>query len=88
MKCLACGSLNLVEGYVMDSNGTRLAFQFANRSTIKAMFGVGQRPLALSACIHCGSVQARVDFTDSDREDNARFDSPPPSVTDPERSPE
>jgi hypothetical protein len=86
MKCLACGSTNLVEGYVMDSNGTRLCFQFANRSTLKAMFGVGQRPLALLACMHCGATQARVDFTDSDRKDNARFDSPPPSITDPEQS--
>lgn len=86
MKCLACGSINLIEGYVMDSNGTRVCFQFANRSAIKAMFGIGQRPLTLLACMHCGAAQVRVDFTDSDREENVRFDIPPPSVTDPEQS--
>ena len=82
MKCLACGSTNLVEGYVSDSNGTRTLFQFAARSALKRMFGIGQRSVSVLACVHCGTAQLLVEFTDEDRVEYARFDNGPPSVTD------
>jgi hypothetical protein len=82
MKCLACGSSNLVEGVAMDSNGSPVLFQFAQNPTWKRMLGVGQRDLAAYACVHCGLVQQRVTFTSKDREQLARFDGPQPSVVD------
>ena len=79
MKCLACGSTNLVEGYVSDSNGTRTLIQFAARSVLKRMFGIGQRSVSVLACV---PAQLLVEFTDEDRVEYARFDNGPPSVTD------
>lgn len=83
MKCLACGSTNLVEGYVSDSNGAATFFQLAARSALKRMFGIGQRSVSVHACMHCGYAQHVVEFTEKDREEFARFDNGLPSVTDP-----
>lgn len=83
MKCYACGSNNLVDGYVFDSNGARAFFQLAARSSFKQMLGIGQRPVSAYACIHCGNAQLLVEFTDKDRAEFARFDDGLPSVTEP-----
>jgi hypothetical protein len=82
MKCLACGSSNLVEGVVTDSNGAPVFFQLAEKPTWKRMLGIGQRKVVTYACVHCGLVQQRVAFTSDDRELLARFDGPQPSVID------
>ena len=82
MKCLACGSSNLVEGVVTDSNGAPVFFQLAQKPKWKQMLGVGQRVVVTYACVHCGLVQQRVTFTSEDREQLARFDEPQPSVVD------
>jgi len=84
MKCLACGSTNLVEGAVMDSNGASLSFQLAENPAWKKMLGVGQRKMQIYACVHCGLAQQRVMFTSEDRDQFARFDGPQPSVVDPD----
>jgi hypothetical protein len=82
MKCLGCGSPNLVEGVVTDSNGAPVFFQIANKPKWKQILGVGQRVLVTDACVHCGLLQQRVTFTSQDREQLARFDGPQPSVVD------
>ena len=82
MKCLACGSSNLVEGVAMDSNGAPVVFQSSDKPAWKRMLGVGQRDVVTHACVHCGLVQQRVTFTVKDREQLARFDGPQPSVVD------
>ena len=82
MKCLACGSSNLVEGVVTDSNGAPVFFQITNSPTWKQMLGVGQRKMVTYACVHCALVQQRVTFTSKDREQLASFDGPQPSVVD------
>ena len=61
----------------------RAFFQFAARSALKRMFGIGQRAISVLACVHCGTAQVRVDFTGQDREEFAQFVEPLPSVTDP-----
>jgi len=80
MKCLACGSTNLVEGVVTDSNGTAVFFQLTNKPTWKRWLGVGQREVLTHACVHCGLAQQRVTFTSEDREQLARFDRPQASI--------
>ena len=85
MKCLACGSSNLVEGIVTDSNGSAVHFQLSMNPKWKQLLGVGQRKVLTYACIHCGFAQQRVTFTRKDREQLARFDGPQPSVVDTDR---
>jgi hypothetical protein len=82
MKCPGCGSSNLVEGVVTDSNGAPVFFQLTDHPTWKRLLGVGQRRLVTYACVHCGLTQQRVTFTSEDREQLARFDGPQPSVVD------
>ena len=84
MKCLACGSSNLVEGTAMDSNGSSVAFQLLDNPAWKQMLGVGKRKLQTYACVHCGMAHQRVAFTAGDREQFAKFDGPQPSVVDAE----
>ena len=82
MKCLACGSSNVVEGVVSDSNGHAVVFEFAERSLLRRLLGVGHREIVTFACVHCGVIQQRVSFTDEDRARLATFDAPQPSVVD------
>jgi len=63
MKCLACGSSNLVEGVVTDSNAAPVFFQITDKPKWKQLLGVGQRVVVTHACVHCGLVQQRVTFT-------------------------
>ena len=83
MNCLACGSSNVVEGAVSDSNGHPVVFEFAKRSLFRRILGVGQREVVTFACVHCGVIQQRVSFTDEDRVRLATFEAPQPSVVDP-----
>jgi hypothetical protein len=101
MNCLACGSSNVVEGIVADSNGRAVVFELAKRSLLRRILGVGQREVVTFACVHCGVTQQRevvtfacvhcgvtqqrVSFTDEDRARLATFEEPRPSVVDPER---
>jgi hypothetical protein len=82
MTCLACGSSNLVEGVVMDSNGAPVHFQLTESPKWKQILGVGQRKVVTYACVHCGLAQQRIAFSSGDREKLARFDGPQPSVVD------
>ena len=84
MKCPACGSSNLVEGVVSDSNGHAVVFELEKRSLLRRIQGVGQRQVVTFACVHCGVLQQRVSFTDEDRARLATFEEPQPSVVDPE----
>lgn len=84
MKCPACGSTNVVEGMVSDSNGHAVVFELETRSLLRRIKGVGHREVTTTACVHCGVIQQRVAFTDEDRARLATFDEPRPSVVDPE----
>jgi hypothetical protein len=84
MKCLGCGSTNVVEGVMTDSNGSPVFFQLTEHPTWKRLLGVGQRVVVTYACVHCGIAQQRVTFTDRDREQLATFEGPQPSIVDTE----
>jgi hypothetical protein len=82
MKCVACGSSNVVEGVATDSNDAPVFFQLTVNPKWKRMLGVGKRAMVTYACVHCGLVQLRVTFTSTDREQLAKFDGPQASVID------
>jgi hypothetical protein len=82
VKCLACGSTNLVEGALMDTNVAPVYFQLTKKPAWKRMLGIGKREVVTYACVHCGLAQQRVTFTSEDRDQLARFDGPQQSVVD------
>lgn len=81
MKCLACGSTNLIEGKIMDEGGSSSeTFKPKDNSTFWSYFGVGTKKILNFACVHCGNLQFIVDFTDKDRERYARFEGQQPEL--------
>jgi len=58
MKCVACGSVALVEGTLIDNSGSRTSiFKPKELSIWKSMFGVGTREVRAYGCIHCQHLQ-------------------------------
>lgn len=81
MKCFACGSTALVEGSLMDTaSGGNLAFQPADVSTLKKMFGVGSRKIVSYGCIHCRNLQLAVEFNEEDSQRYQEFEGQQPGV--------
>jgi hypothetical protein len=81
MKCVACGSVALVKGTVLDtSGGSTPAFKPEAVSIWKSMFGVGTRSIRAYGCIHCQHLQLAVDFTDDDLQRYQQFDGEQPGV--------
>jgi len=81
MKCSACGSTALVEGSLIDtSSGGRLAFQPADLSTLKTMFGMGTRKIVSYGCIHCRTLQLTVEFKEGDIQKYQEFEGQQPGV--------
>jgi len=81
MKCVACGSVVLVEGSLLDSNGGSLiSFKPADVSTLKSMFGVGYRKIRAYGCIHCHHLQFAIDFTEDDSQRYQQFEGEQPGV--------
>ena len=81
MKCLACGSTALVEGSLVDTgSGGTLAFQPADVSTLKTMFGMGSRGIVSYACIHCRTLQLTVEFNEKDFAKYQQFEGQQPGV--------
>lgn len=74
MKCVACGSNNLIEGSVQDNAGsTKEYFKPKNVSALRAAFGYGVREITAFGCIHCGNLQFIVNFTDEDKKSRQDF---------------
>ena len=80
MKCVACGSSVLVEGSLLDSGGSAVAFKPAAVSILKSMFGVGTRSIRAYGCIRCQHLQLAVDFTDRDLQRYQQFEGEQPGV--------
>ena len=81
MKCLACGSTNLVEGKIMDEGGsTSESFAPKDKSTFLSYFGVGTRKILNFACVHCGNLQFVVDFKDEDKDRYVKFEGEQPNL--------
>jgi hypothetical protein len=81
MKCSVCGSTALVEGSLIDTgSGGRLAFQSAEVSTLKQMFGIGSRGIVSYGCIHCRNLQLTVEFDEGDIQKYQDFEGQQPGV--------
>lgn len=80
MKCLACGSESMVDGTVLDSNGSRPTFKMDDSSVWKSLFGVGTRHIRGYGCVHCGHLQLAVDFTEKDLKRYQQFEGEQPGV--------
>lgn len=81
MKCFACGSTALVEGWLMDTaSGGKLGFQPADMSTLKKMFGMGSSKTRAYGCIHCRNLQLTVEFNEEDTQKYQEFEGQQPGV--------
>lgn len=75
MKCLACGSVSLVEGELVDkAGGGTSAFKLNDVSTWKSIFGIGTRKIRAYGCVSCNHLQLAVDFSNKDRDRYLQFE--------------
>ena len=80
MKCVACGSVALVQGILMEtSGGGTTVFKPEEVSMWKSMFGVGTRSVRAYACIRCQHLQLVVDFSEEDLRRYQQFEGEQPS---------
>jgi len=81
MKCVACGSSNLIEGKILDeAGGTKFSFKPLEVSMWKAVFGIGVREISAYGCVHCGHLQWNVNFSDEDKQHYLQFDGEQPDL--------
>lgn len=81
MKCVACGSVSVVEGNLINmSEGGMSAFKLKDVSTWKSVFGIGTRKVYAYGCVNCNHLQLAVDFSDKDRERYLQFEGEQPGV--------
>jgi hypothetical protein len=80
MKCVACGSVSLVEGTLINMGDSGLsAFKLKDVSTWKSIFGIGTRKVIAYGCVNCNHLQLAVDFTNKDRDRYLQFEGVQPS---------
>lgn len=81
MKCVACGSTNLIEGSILDeAGGSKFSFKPLEVSMWKAVFGIGVRPVSVYGCVHCGHLQFNVGFSDEDKQRHLQFEGEQPDL--------
>ena len=81
MKCVACGSVSLVEGNLIDTaGGGTSSFKLKDISTWKSIFGIGSRKVRAYGCVNCYHLQLAVDFSDKDQERYRHFEGVQPGV--------
>jgi hypothetical protein len=80
MKCVACGSVALVQGVLRDGSGTTVFFQPSDAPFLKSIFGIGTRSVRVYGCMHCQHLQLAVEFKESDRERYQQFEGEQPGV--------
>ena len=79
MKCVACGSANLIEGTVPLNPKDELKFNPGGRS-MKDRFFMDGRNVRAFACLHCHHLQLAVDFQPDDLERYQEFEETPASI--------
>jgi hypothetical protein len=81
MKCVACGSVSLIEGNLIDiADGGTSVFKLKDVSTWKSIFGIGIRKVNAYGCVNCSHLQLAVDFNNEDRERYRQFEGKQPSL--------
>jgi hypothetical protein len=81
MKCVACDSVALVEGTLMEtSGGSTAVFKPEAVSIWKSLFGAGTRSIRAYGCLRCHHLQLAVNFSDEDLQRYQHFEGEQPSV--------
>lgn len=81
MKCVACGSVSLVKGTLMEtSGGGTIVFKPEEVSIWRSMFGFGTRSIRAYGCIHCNHLQLAVDFNEEDVQHYRQLEGEQPGV--------
>ena len=80
MKCVACGSVALVEGNLMDGSGGAVSFKPSDTPFLKRALGIGNRVIRAYGCVHCQHLQLAVELEESDRERYQQFEGEQPGV--------
>jgi hypothetical protein len=80
MKCVACGSTNLIPGDVGEDGKNEVRFKPEGTPRLKRAFGLGSRRVRAYACAHCHHLQLAVEFKDGDLATHQRFEGRQPSV--------
>jgi hypothetical protein len=79
MKCVSCGSTNLVEGTVPVTPKDNLKFNPGGR-TFKDRIFMGGRKIQAYGCLHCNHLQFSVDFEPGDLERYQEFEGTQPTI--------
>jgi hypothetical protein len=79
MRCVACGSTNLVEGTVPQTPKEDITFHPGGRSFKERMLG-GGRKVRAHGCLRCDHLQFAVDFEPGDVERYQEFEGSQPTV--------
>ncbi len=82
MNCNSCGSSNVIEGTISDSNsgGSASLFVSKDKPLYKQIFGIGGNKILSFACVHCGNLQSMVEFSEKDKERYIEFEGQQPSL--------
>ena len=82
MNCNSCGSSNVIEGTIIDSNsgGNLSLFVSNDKPLYKKIFGIGGNKILSFACVHCGNLQLMVEFSEKDKERYIEFEGQQPSL--------
>jgi hypothetical protein len=79
MKCVSCGSTNLIEGTIPQTPKEDIKFAPGGRSFKDRLWGGGRRVRAYG-CLHCNHLQFAVDFEPGDFERYQEFAGKQPPV--------
>ena len=79
MKCISCGSKNLVEGTIPLNPKDELKFNPGGR-TLKDRVFMGGRKIRAYGCLHCNHLQLGVDFEPGDLERYQEFEGIQPTI--------
>ena len=79
MRCVSCGSSNLIEGTVPQTPKDDLKFNPSGRSFKDRILGRG-RKIRAYGCLHCNHLQFAVDFEPGDLERYQEFEGSQPQV--------
>lgn len=81
MKCVACGSISLVEGDLVDMRGGLMGFfKLKEIPKWKSTFGIGIRKVRAYGCVNCQHLQFAIDFSEEDSHAYRQFEGEQPNV--------
>ena len=79
MRCVACGSMNLIEGTIPQAPKADLKFHPGGRTFKDRMMG-GGRSIRAYGCLSCNHLQLAVEFEPGDVERHREFEGEQPTV--------